>query len=217
MLAVAGGVAAIVVGAGLYLRRRKRLRPRRILVVGSINVDLYFRAKKSTVTIAGKSININEIKGMTLPASSFVGHRAIAPQLSRTGLVSSRRASSPGRQGRQVAGASCGNGSSAESLVLKMEGPFEQKTGGKGANAAAAAGQTCDCEWYGHLGDASVEENRALLADLRQFGQVDTSRCVLLPGCPTGTAYILLFEDNVSAPTATVPGSCLRCPTAVPR
>ena len=29
----------------------------------------------------------------------------------------------------------------AESFVLSMDGPFEQKTGGKGANAAAAAGQ----------------------------------------------------------------------------
>ncbi len=42
-----------------------------------------------------------------------------------------------------------------EAFVLKMEGPFQQLTGGKGANAAAAAGQTWDCEFVGNFGAES--------------------------------------------------------------
>lgn len=80
--------------------------------------------------------------------------------------------------------------------MLGIDGPFEQKTGGKGANAAAAAGQTFACEFIGNMGDASACENASLLADLATYGAVDTGRCGLLPGLPTGTAYILLFPDN---------------------
>jgi len=46
------------------------------------------------------------------------------------------------------------------------------------------------------MGDASATENASLLADLATYGAVDTARCGLLPGLPTGTAYILLFPDN---------------------
>lgn len=86
-----------------------------------------------------------------------------------------------------------------EAFVLEMDGPFTQKTGGKGANAAAAAGQTFACEFIGNLGAASAEENAALLSDLERFGAVDVTRCATLPGTPTGTAYILLFDDNDNA------------------
>lgn len=80
-----------------------------------------------------------------------------------------------------------------------MDGPFEQKTGGKGANTAAAAGQTFACDLFGNMGKASERENAALLRDLHTFGAVGTEYISVLPDCPTGTAYILLFEDNDNA------------------
>jgi len=52
-----------------------------------------------------------------------------------------------------------------------MDGPFDQKTGGKGANTAAAAGQTWPCEFVGNLGSASADANAALLADLAMYGE----------------------------------------------
>jgi len=76
-----------------------------------------------------------------------------------------------------------------------MAPPFEQKTGGKGANAAAAAGQTLGCELVCQFGRASAAANAMLLSDLQTYGGVDTSRSRTVEG-PTGTAYILLFEDN---------------------
>jgi len=82
-----------------------------------------------------------------------------------------------------------------QAFVLTMDGPFEQKTGGKGANTAAAAGQTFPCEFIGNLGASSAESNASLLADLSQYGGVQTARCKLLDGA-TGTAYILTFEGG---------------------
>eukprot|EP00967_Tisochrysis_lutea_P013706 scaffold15340_cov30-Tisochrysis_lutea.AAC.1 len=147
--------------------------PSRVLVVGSINVDLYQRTVGGTVRLAGQKVDLSPVKGMTLPASSLVQK------------LSSQLFPQPD--------------DGAEALVLQMEGPFEQKTGGKGANSAAAAGQTFRCELFARLGETSAEQNKQLLADLHQFGQVDTARCATLPRCPTGTAYILLFDDNDNA------------------
>ena len=151
----------------------------KVLVVGSINIDLYQRTEASTVTFAGKPIDLSSIKGMTLPASSFVKMEKIREQLEQSGMT-------------------CAEGDE-EKLLLTMDGPFEQKTGGKGANTAAAAGQTFACEWFGNMGAASAAENTALLRDLAAYGSVDTSRSALLPNLPTGTAYILLFDDNDNA------------------
>jgi hypothetical protein len=67
---------------------------------------------------------------MTLPASSFVAHPKMAAQQS----VASRYAAGE-----------------EEAFLLTMDGPFEQKTGGKGANAAA-------CELYGNLGKATAAQ-----------------------------------------------------------
>jgi hypothetical protein len=53
--------------------------------------------------------------------------------------------------------------------------------------------------FIGNFGAASEVENRALLADLSKYGAVDTTRCAVLPGSPTGTAYILLFADGDNA------------------
>eukprot|EP00965_Chrysotila_dentata_P181508 5991492-Pleurochrysis_carterae.AAC.1 len=146
-----------------------------VLVVGSINVDLYQRLSSAAeVTISGKRIGMSSVKGMTLPASSFVAQPAVAEQLKAHGLES--------------------EAGSAEALVLQLEGPFEQKTGGKGANAAAAAGQTFRCELVCNFGRESEASNKALLADLKEFGNVNTSRSQTVDG-PTGTAYILLYED----------------------
>eukprot|EP00965_Chrysotila_dentata_P151656 5012320-Pleurochrysis_carterae.AAC.1 len=146
-----------------------------ILVVGSINVDLYKKLSSAgEVTISGKQIDMKPVKGMTLPASSFVGQSAMAEQLKAHGL-----------------GCEAGK---EEALLSKLEGPFEQKTGGKGANAAAAAGQTFRCELVCNFGRESEVSNKALLADLKEFGNVNTSRSQTVDGL-TGTAYILLFED----------------------
>jgi len=144
----------------------------RVLVVGSINVDLFQRACAGNVRLAGHAVDVTPIKGMTLPASSFVAQ--LAEELKSTGLA-------------------CEAGSE-EDLVLKLEGPFLQKTGGKGANAAAAAGQTFASEFIGNMGETS--DNQSLIEDLRTYGSVEMSRCALLKGCPTGTAYILQFDDN---------------------
>ena len=98
------------------------------------------------------------LKGMTLPASSFVAHPKMATQ--------------PGIAGRYTPG-------EEEVFLLTMDGPFEQKTGGKGANAAAAAAQTYACELYGNLGDASAAENAALTRDLAAYGAVGTRHLAL--------------------------------------
>ena len=51
--------------------KRARKAPAHILVVGSINVDLYQRLDKGAAKFAGKSLSIKPIKGMTLPAANF--------------------------------------------------------------------------------------------------------------------------------------------------
>ena len=165
------GVAAAV----LLVARRRLERRRRVLVVGSINVDLYQRTKGGAVAFAGKPVDLTPIKGMTLPAASFVATPKVASQLSGD------------CKGKE------------EALVLTMDGPFVQKTGGKGANAAAAAGQTFRCEFLGNMGQLSTEENVALARDLAHYGAVSVERASTLAGQPTGTAYILLFEDNDNA------------------
>jgi len=152
--------------------------PARVLVVGSVNVDLYQKMSPSSIKLAGKPIDVKPLKGMTLPAKSMVEIPAITAQLKEAGLDV--------EAGQE------------EALLLKMDGPFDQKTGGKGANAAAAAGQTFACELVCNFGEQSKEENKMLLADLKKYGKVDTRRSATIPG-PTGTAYILLFEDNDNA------------------
>lgn len=167
-LCIGAGVAALAI----YYAYRKSQK-RKILVVGSINVDLYQRTQGGAVTFAKKSVSVQPIKGMTLPASSFVANPKV-----NTGKVA---------EGAE------------EAFVLTMDGPFEQKTGGKGANAAAAAAQTFACDFLGNMGEASAAENEALLRDLARFGKVGTEYISVLPGKPTGTAYILLFDDNDNA------------------
>jgi len=147
----------------------------RVLVVGSINVDLYQKMTPSSIKLGGRPIDVTPIKGMTLPAKSFVENQGIAKQLAASTIT-------------------CVSGQE-EDLLMKMDGPFDQKTGGKGANAAAAAGQTVGCELICNFGRASADANKMLLADLKNFGNVDTSRSGFIDG-PTGTAYILLFGDN---------------------
>ena len=122
---------------------------------------------------------MNSIRGQTLPAASFVASPDVAAQLDESGVK-------------------CADGTEEE-LVLTMDGPFVQKTGGKGANAAAAAAQTFACELIGNFGAASAEANCGLLADLRTYGGVQTARCCTLPDVPTGTAYICSFEDRENA------------------
>ena len=120
---------------------------KRVVVVGSINVDLYQRARRGAVKFGGKSVDVKPIKGMTLPASSFV---ALPKIRSQSGVVVLPRLPRP-----------------AEAFVMTMDGPFEQKTGGKGANAAAAAGQTFACELVANMGGASAEQNAMLRVNAR--------------------------------------------------
>eukprot|EP00930_Biecheleria_cincta_P071883 TRINITY_DN59335_c0_g1_i1.p1 TRINITY_DN59335_c0_g1~~TRINITY_DN59335_c0_g1_i1.p1 ORF type:complete len:519 (-),score=98.41 TRINITY_DN59335_c0_g1_i1:17-1519(-) len=150
----------------------------KVLVVGSLNVDLYKKIEDSSIELSGKAIDVTPIKGSTLPAKSFVENKDMAKQLEAANL-------------KCVAG-------EEESLLLKLGGPFEQKTGGKGANAAAAAGQTCSCALICNFGKQSEDENKMLLADLKKFGKVNTKRSGLIDG-PTGTAYILSFADGDNA------------------
>ena len=91
----------------------------RVLVVGSINVDLYQRLEGGQAKFSGTPLSIAPIKGMTLPAASFVGTPAVKADVESAGLA-------------------CTSGEE-EGFVLTMDGPFTQKTGGKGANAASAA------------------------------------------------------------------------------
>ena len=149
--AVVACTAAAVLAYARWRRQRREQRQRRVLVVGSINVDLYQRTDAGAVRFGGKPVDVRPLKGMTLPASSFVAHPKMASQPG----VASRYA--PGEE---------------EAFLLTMDGPFEQKTGGKGANAAAAAAQTFACELYGNLGSASAAENGALTRDLATFGGV---------------------------------------------
>ena len=151
----------------------------KVLVVGSINVDLYQRLDGGKAKFGGKPLSITPIKGMTLPAASFTDTKAVKAEIGKAKME-------------------CKKGAE-EAFVLTMDGPFTQKTGGKGANAAAAAGQTYSCEFIGNMGAESASENKALLADLKKFGGVDVSRSATLPKAPTGTAYILLFDDNDNA------------------
>lgn len=97
-------------------------RKKKVLVVGSINVDLFVRAQDDAVMFSQERISLRPVKGMTLPAKSLVAMPAV-------GL----KGVAPGGE---------------EAFILTMGGPFEQKTGGKGANAAAAAGQTFACDFF---------------------------------------------------------------------
>jgi len=143
-----------------------------------VNIDLYQKMEGFSIKLGGKPVDLTPVKGMTLPAKSLVDNVAIASQLTGAGIEWV-----PGQE---------------EALLLTMDGPFEQKTGGKGANAAAAAGQTCECEFVGNFGKVTDAANKMILADLKQYGNVNTSRSDLIEG-PTGTAYILLFGDNDNA------------------
>jgi len=145
----------------------------RVVVVGSINVDLYLKlAPDSTLLMDKQKIDISSVKGMTLPSEAFLGMDEITTQLTSKKLQAS------------------------EDLVFKISGDFEQKTGGKGANAAAAAGQTFRCEFIGQMGAESSKENQMLYQDLANYGAVQVNRVVMKPNIRTGTAYIFLYPDN---------------------
>ena len=171
---LAGGAVVCTAAAVVAYARWRRHKRRRVLVVGSINVDLYQRTDGGAVRFGGVPVDVEPIKGMTLPAGSFVAHPRIRMQPGVT----------PHRPGEE------------EAFLLTMDGPFEQRTGGKGANAAAAAAQTFGCELFGNLGESSSAENAALARDLAAYGAVGTRHVRTLRGLPTGTAYILLFGDN---------------------
>ena len=54
---------------------------RKVLVIGSINVDLYQPLTNGEVKFGGKTVSIASIKGQTLPAKSFLQNEQVALQL----------------------------------------------------------------------------------------------------------------------------------------
>jgi len=153
--------------------------PKRILVVGSVNVDLIKDVGPGNLTLGSTALDISAVKGQTLPSDSFLNAAPIASQLAQ-----------PASAGEE------------EAMVLTMQGPFTQVTGGKGANAAAAVGQTCGggaciSEFIGQFGAVSSIENIQLLKDLHRCS-VNVDRSPTVPG-PTGTAFILKYDDNDNA------------------
>jgi len=76
----------------------------RVVVVGSINVDLYLKlAPDSTLLMDKQKIDISSVKGMTLPSEAFLNMDEITTQLTSKKLEPS------------------------EDLVFKISGDFEQK------------------------------------------------------------------------------------------
>jgi hypothetical protein len=63
--------------------KRQRTKGDRVLVVGSINVDLYQRMADGTVRFRGAPVDVTSIKGQTLPAKSFVQNPGIKPQIAK--------------------------------------------------------------------------------------------------------------------------------------
>eukprot|EP00964_Phaeocystis_antarctica_P011661 scaffold6448_cov53-Phaeocystis_antarctica.AAC.1 len=147
--AVSAGVVCTAAAVVVYARwrRQQQQQNRRVLVVGSINVDLYQRTDAGAVRFGGESVRHTELepqthrptheqgrtitggalsvthacgpclgqvdvlplKGVTLPARSFVAHPKMATQ--------------PGIAARYTPG-------EEEAFLLTMDGPFQQKTGG---------------------------------------------------------------------------------------
>lgn len=148
---IAGAAAAAVGLAALPSPARGEAQPARILVVGSINVDLLQPVAGGNLPLSPDvSLDISSCVGQTLPAGSWVRQPQIAAQLPES--------VGPGDE---------------EALMLALPGPFTQVTGGKGANTAAAAGLSCaggSCvsEFIGNFGAASEAANQQLLSDFQR-------------------------------------------------
>lgn len=63
-------------------KRPRTAKGGRVLVVGSINVDLYQRVEAGRVCFDGRPVEVTPIKGQTLPALSFTQNAKIASQMS---------------------------------------------------------------------------------------------------------------------------------------
>jgi hypothetical protein len=176
--------------------KRARARGDRVLVVGSINVDLYQRIPDGRVRFHGAPVDVSTIKGQTLPARSFAQNPAIKTQISEL----------PCEAGKEEVRAEVRSDPSVaaplvsprpllpkrpQAFLLRMDGPFDQKTGGKGANTAAAAGQTWPCEFVGNLGSVSADANAALRADLVRYGAWHAQTPIWIPPCLEAKAPLL--------------------------
>ena len=63
-------IAAIV--AIVYLRNRLRKEKKKVLVIGSVNIDLFVSlGKDETATFGKKKISLKRLKGKTLPPTRF--------------------------------------------------------------------------------------------------------------------------------------------------
>eukprot|EP00939_MAST-03C_sp_MAST-3C-sp1_P000633 g633.t1 len=143
-----------------------------VVVVGSVNVDLFcdVGSDGSIRFNNGGKYRVSGVKGMTLPADSFAEK-----------IVSERE-----RQDSKF---------DAEAFVLGMRGPFEQRAGGKGANTAFSAAQSCAGEFLGCFGASSTKDNATIQSDMIRGG-VNIGRAITIPGKPTGTAFILRYPGG---------------------
>eukprot|EP00929_Paragymnodinium_shiwhaense_P048328 TRINITY_DN2444_c0_g1_i1.p1 TRINITY_DN2444_c0_g1~~TRINITY_DN2444_c0_g1_i1.p1 ORF type:complete len:541 (+),score=143.33 TRINITY_DN2444_c0_g1_i1:126-1748(+) len=165
----------------------------KVLVVGSINTDLYQTMKGDKVKVEGKELDISSMIGMTLPSSSYFNHASMKAKL-------------------EAADLKCEAGKE-DALAQKIDGPWTQVTGGKGANAAAACAQTGACEFVGQFGEDTAEANKGLLADFKKYGGVETGRIRTVAG-PTGIALIFLSEESGDNSIILIGGANMAWPDA---
>eukprot|EP00940_MAST-03C_sp_MAST-3C-sp2_P001897 g1897.t1 len=176
LLAGVGGITAFAIVAR-YVQKRNLLRSKKtsgVLVVGSVNVDLYVDNEGKGLAFegdGGKKVvaSVDAVKGMTLPAEAFVKK-----------ILSEKK-----------------DKAAAEAFVLRMSGPFKQQTGGKGANTAAAAGLSSlgGSFFFGNFGASSSASNKKIMNELSRCN-VDIGRSRFLENTSTGTAYIIKYADG---------------------
>ena len=120
-----GAIVAIV-----YLRSRLRKEKKKVLVIGSVNNDLFVSlGKDETATFGKKEISLRSLKGKTLPSDAFLEELDV------------RDVKSP------------------DEFLLSMEGTCVEATGGKGANTAAAAARSNRSELIAQFGTKSNNVN----------------------------------------------------------
>jgi len=160
----------IALSVGIVVLRRLNRRKRKILVLGSVNIDLFVDLEKDNVVEFGEdiSVNVNGIKGSTLRSEEFLAK------------IKSQLKDAP---------------KSSDRFLLSMKGKFVEATGGKGANTSAAAATSGRfCEFIGNFGKLS--DNTSIFKDLNTYGNVSVDRCQIIPDISTGTAFIMKFPDG---------------------
>ena len=121
-------IAAII--AIVSLRDRLRKEKKKVLVIGSVNIDLFVSlGKDETATFGKKEISLRSLKGKTLPSDAFLEELDV-PDVK-----------------------------SPDEFLLSMKGTCIEATGGKGANTAAAAARSNRSELIAQFGTKSNNVN----------------------------------------------------------